>query len=180
MSLSLVKFKILEELLLSDKPARATQIAKELGKKLPEVTMHLIWLSRNGYVCAPEKGSYTLTEKGKKVLGLPEINKETAKAILADVPPNKAFHFYTDIGKPLNCYANGLHDFCNKLNGISLDSIDFHLKRGDFESWFTALGDLELARKIAMLKEKNLHGEDLRDRLRDLVKNRCIFLATLT
>ena len=106
MNLSLVKVEILENMLMLDKPERATQIAADkTGKKFPSVIMHLLGLVRMGYAYSPEKGLYTITEQGKKALGIPVINKETAKAILAD-SHDKAFHFYAGIGKPLNVYAN--------------------------------------------------------------------------
>ena len=36
------------------------------------------------------------------------------------------------------------------------------MKRGDFEAWTKGIGDEELAKKIALLKQKNLAGEELR------------------
>ena len=179
MSLSPVRHKILETMLLHDKPVKVAQIAEETGQKFPTVMMHIIGLTRMGYTKSPEKGLYAITEKGKIALGIPEIDKETAKAILADTPQDKAFHFYADMGKPLDYYAYSLQDFCDKILKISVDSIEFHLNRGDFESWFTGLGDVELARKTALLKEKKLVGEELRIRLHEIVENRCIALATL-
>ena len=177
MNLSLVKVEILENMLMLDKPERATQIAAETGKKFPSVMMHLLGLVRMGYAYSPEKGLYTITEQGKKALGIPVINKETAKAILAD-SHDKAFHFYAGIEKPLNVYANSLRDFCDKILKIGVDSVEFHLNRGDFESWFTGLGDVELVRKTALLKDKKLKGEELRAELRQIVENRCVVLAT--
>lgn len=166
-------------MLLHDKPARAAQLAEEIGQKFPAVMMHLIGLTRMGYAYSPEKGLYAITERGKKALGLPEVGKETAKTILTGMPQEKAFHFYADIGKPLNCCANCLKDFCTEIQKISAASIEFHLNRGDFESWFTGIGDVELARKIELLKGKKLTGEELRNRLFEIVSNRCTKLAAL-
>jgi hypothetical protein len=56
--------------------------------------------------------------------------------------------------------------------------VEFHFNHGDFESWFTGLGDVELVRKIALLKEKRLVGEELRAKLRQIVEDRCVVLAT--
>ena len=58
MSLSSVKCKLLEHMLLNEKPARATQIAKESGNEFKPVMMHLIGLTRMGYTTSPEKGQY--------------------------------------------------------------------------------------------------------------------------
>ncbi|MCW4044650.1 MAG: DUF5752 family protein [Candidatus Bathyarchaeota archaeon] len=177
MSLSPVRREILETLLLHDKPVKVAQIAAETGNKFPSAMMHVVGLTRMGYAYSPEKGSYGITEKGKEALGIPEINKEAAKAILADLPRDKEFHFYRCVGKPLNCYAHSLQDFCTKILEVSADSIEFHLNRGDFEAWFTCLGDIELARKMALLKEKRLSGEDLRARLHEIAESRRMALA---
>ena len=179
MSLSPVKREILETLLLHDKPVRATQLAKETGKEFPPVMMHLIGLTRLGYADAPEKSQYAITEKGKRALGLPEINKENAEAILTQTPHEKAFHFYAGVGKPLNLYAHNLKDFCEKISKVNVDSIEFHMTRGDFTAWFAGLGDAELAKKVTLLKEKKMTGEELRRKLGEIVENRCIELAKM-
>jgi hypothetical protein len=179
MSLSPTKYKILETMLLLDKPARATHIAKETGKEFPSVMMHIIGLTRMGYTKSPEKGLYTITEKGKKTLGIPEINRENAKTILADMPNEKSFHFYANVGKPLSLDAYSLQDFRDKILKVDVGSIEFHMSRGDFEAWFTCLGDVELAKKTALLKEKKMAGEELRTRLHDIVANRSMVLANV-
>ena len=100
-------------------------------------------------------------------------------AILAQTPRDKAFHFYAGIGKPLNLYAHDLLEFCNKIGNVNTDSIEFHMNRGDFEAWFKALGDLELAKKTALLKERKLSAEELRQRIRETLENRCIALSKM-
>ena len=179
MSLSPVKREILETLLLHDEPVRATQLAKETGKEFPPVMMHLIGLTRLCYAESPEKSQYAITEKGKRALGLPEINKENAEAILTRTPPEKAFHFYAGVGKPLNLYAHNLHDFCEKILKVNVDSIEFHMTRGDFAAWFAGLGDAELAKKVTLLKEKKMTEEELRRKIGEIVENRCIVLAKM-
>ena len=178
MSLSPVKYEILETLLLLDKPERATHIAKEAGKEFPSVMMHIIGLTRMGYTSSPEKGLYALTERGKKALGIPEVNSENARALLADMT-DKSFNFYAGLGKPFGLQAHGLQDFCNKILNVDVDSVDFHMNRGDFKAWFAGLGDVELAKKTALLKQKKMGGEERRNRLQEIVKNRCVALADL-
>ena len=179
MSLLPAKQEILEIMLLNEKPAKATEIANESKKEFRPVMMHILWLARNGYVSSPEKGLYVITEKGKEALGLPVINKEKATAILAYSPHDKAFHFYADIGKPLDLHAHNLRDFANKVEKADIASIEFHTKRGDFEAWFIGLGDVELAKKVALLKQRNVVGEDLRKQLREIGEQRYITLAKL-
>ncbi len=179
MSLLPAKQEVLEIMLLNEKPSKATDIASEGKKEFKPVMMHLLWLVKNGYVSVPEKGQYIISEKGKQALGLPAIDKEKATAILNYVPHNRAFSFYVDIGKPLNLHAHNLRDFANKIQKMDLTSIEFHTNRGDFEAWFTGLGDAELGKKISLLKQKNVMGEDLRKQLHDIVQQRYIALATL-
>jgi len=180
MSLSPIKKQVLETLLDSGKPMRAIDVAKETGQKFQPVIMHLLWLVRNGYVSVPEKGLYLLTEKGKEALSMPEIiTKEKAEVILAYSPHDKAFHFYANLGQPLNLHAHSLRDFANKVEKADLESVQFHMNRGDFEVWFNGLGDSELAKKVAALKEKNVIGEDMRKQLHELVEQRYMELAKL-
>ncbi|RJS79766.1 hypothetical protein CW708_01680 [Candidatus Bathyarchaeota archaeon] len=178
MNLSPVKRLILETMWLMSKPAKAKEIAEETGLGFPSVMMHIIGLTRMGYVQTPERGYYSITEKGKRALGFPQINGKTAEKLLAYVPMDKAFHFYADVGKPLSVYATSLQDFCEKILKVDLASIEFHANRGDFENWFNGLGDIELARKVFLLKGK-ASGEELRRILYETVKNRCAELAAL-
>jgi hypothetical protein len=177
MSLSSVKSEILAAMLLLGKPERATKIAEEVGREFPSVMMHIIGLSRMGYAVSPEKGLYTLTEKAREVLGMPKINREIAKKLLAYMPQDEAFHFYAGLDRPLNLQAHGLRDFCDKILTVNSDSITFHMNRGDFESWFSAIGDVELAKKVALLKKKKLSGEELQARLASIVGNHCVTLS---
>jgi hypothetical protein len=179
MSLSPVKQEILETMLLNEKPMKAIEIASESKKEFPPTMMHLLGLAKMGYVSSPEKGRYVITEQGKNALGLPEIIKEKATAILSYAAHDKTFNFYVTIGKPLNLHAHNLRDFANKLDKADLTSIEFHLQRGDFEAWFKMLGDEELAKKTALLKKKNTDGENMRKQLHDLVEQRYLNLAKL-
>ncbi|MCW4009780.1 MAG: DUF5752 family protein [Candidatus Bathyarchaeota archaeon] len=177
MDLSPVKLEILEALLLHEKPVKAVEIAGETGKERPAVQMHLIGLVRMGYAESPAKGCYLISENGKKALGLPQVTKDLALKILGQTPHNKTFHFYTDIGKPLNIHAQDLLDFREKIGKINADSIMFHFSRGDFEAWFSSLGDAELAKETGLLKSKRLPVEKLREKIHELVESRCVKLS---
>jgi len=179
MDLSPVKCEILEALLFYEKPVKAAQVAKDIGKEIPSVQMHLIGLTKMGFAESPLKGNYLISKNGKKAVGLNEITKEEALSILAQTPRDKAFHFYSGIGKPLNLYAHNLLEFCDKIGKVSLDSIEFHLNRGDFEAWFKSMGDLELAKKTALLKERKINAEELGFRLHVIIENRCSDLSKI-
>jgi hypothetical protein len=180
MDLLPVKLEVLEALLLHDNPVKAAQVAKETAKDPKVVQMHLIGLTRMKYASSPEKGSYLITDEGKKALGLPQITKESASAILAQPSSDKAFHFYAEIGRPLNLSANSLTDFCDKISKVNVDSIEFHLNRGDLEAWFAGLGDLELAKKTALLKARKMSGLEMQGKLREIVEKRCMLLSKMT
>jgi predicted transcriptional regulator len=180
LSLSPIKQEILETMLLNDKPMKALDIAKEAKKDYQPVNMHLLGLIKMGYVSLPEKSLFIITEKGRRFLGIPEITKEKAAAILAYAPHDKAFNFYVTVGKPLSLHAHSLRDFANKLDRADVVSVEFHLKRGDFEAWFKGIGDEELAKKTALLKKRVLASEDLRIQLRGIVEQRYQGLTKLS
>src|SRR4030042_426383 len=97
-------------------------------------------------------GGYGITEKGKAIL----------KAI-APVPKGMAFHFYMGVGQPTGFSAESLKEFYEIIKRVTVDSVDFHLYRGDFENWIkAAFKDASLADKLASLKSAGLKGEELR------------------
>jgi hypothetical protein len=162
-----------------DKPAKPGEIAKDTGVSFKQAWMHLLGLTKMEYVSSPEKGFYVITEKGKKTLGIPEIEKQRAVEILKYLPMEKSFHFYADIAKPLNVFATSLGDFRDKILKIDTGSIEFHIRRGDFEAWFTALGDIELARKTLLIREQKMSGEELRKKLNETIGKRLEELAKI-
>jgi hypothetical protein len=180
MSLSPIKQEILETMLLNDIPLKATEIAKEANKEFQPVMMHLLGLTRMGYVTSPQKGLYIITEQGRKALGVNEVSEEKANQILAYAPHDKSFNFYKAVGVPLNIHAHNLRDFTAKIDKVELASLEFHFSRGDFEAWVKGLGDEELAKKMALLKKHNPQGEDLRKELHKVVGRRYHQLAQLT
>jgi hypothetical protein len=180
MSLSPIKQEILETMLLEDDPQKAMDIAKEAHKEFQQVMMHLLGLIRMGYVSSPSKGLYIITVQGKKALGIPEITKEKAARILAYAPHDKAFNFYKSVDNPLGVHAHSLRDFTVKIDKVDIASLKFHLKRGDFEAWFRSLGDEELVKKMALLKQRNLTDDHLREHFHEVVDQHFRELAELT
>lgn len=179
MSISPVKRLILETMWMIDKPAKPAEIAKDTGVNFKQAWMHLLGLTKMEYVNSPEKGFYVITEKGKKTLGILEVDKQKAAEILTYLPMEKSFHFYADIGKPLDAFATSLGDFSEKIQKVDLGSIEFHIRRGDFEAWFTSLGDIELARKTLLAREQKMSGEELRKKLHEIIRKRFEELAKI-
>ena len=179
MSLSEVKMKALVLLWKAGKPVKSRELAQQLGLGVPPTNLHLIWLRKKGYVFSPEKGLYAITENGKEILVLPKIDRKQALQILSRVPREKAFHFHRDIDQYLGTYATNLSEFRDKTQVVDAKSIEFHLPRKDFESWFLGLGDFELAKKMSVIRTSGLLGEDLRKRIYEVVKSRCKELESL-
>ncbi|MCW4001361.1 MAG: hypothetical protein NWE93_14100 [Candidatus Bathyarchaeota archaeon] len=179
MSLSPVKQEILESMLLSETPQKAMDIAKASKKEFQPTMMHLLGLIKMGYATSPQKGLYIITAQGKHALGLPETTKEKAASILAYAPHDKAFNFYSAVDTPLHIHAHNLRGFSVNLEKVSVASLQFHMARGDFEAWFRGLGDEELAKKVGLLKQRGLEGEELKGMLRGIVEQRYIELAKL-
>jgi len=186
MSISDVKRKVLEVLSKAEKPMKLQDIAEKAGLNVKSSMMHLLWLRKMGYVSMPERNLYSITSLGKQALSLPKpavslpkpaislpkTEKKQAENILRLVPIDKAFHFHTGIGQYLGTYATSLGDFCNRIKTVNVKSIEFHVPRRDFESWFESLGDSELVKKIGAIRVAGLFGENLRQKVYETVKSR--------
>ena len=179
MSMSQDKKRILTVLSDAGEPMKLQSIAKEAGLGVSSSVMHLLWLGKAGYVSTPRKSYYVVTDSGKEVVAAPKVDTKQVSHILRELPLDKAFHFYTGIDRYLDVYANSLTDFCKKILGVTSESIEFHLRRRDFESWLQGLGDLELAEKINLIRGMELSEEGLQKKVYDTVKSRCDELASL-
>jgi predicted transcriptional regulator len=95
---------------------------------------------------------YCVTEKGKATLkAFTPISKETR------------FQFYNKIGHPTVYFAQSLEEFYKRIKQIGVDSIEFHLYRGDFDNWITDIFlDAELAEELGKIKSSSIRGENLR------------------
>jgi alpha-amylase len=100
-----------------------------------------------------------------------ESNKKIVE-ILRTVPYEKGFHFYTAPGHFTGETATSLDAFEKKLQVVPMDSVNFHLQRGDFQKWIEdTLGDIELAKRVSLIK-LTLPVEDLRKELLAMVQTR--------
>jgi hypothetical protein len=173
------KYKVLRAFLNHNDSVKPTQIAKEMGKKFPSVMMHILGLTKIGYLVSTKKGYYKITNKGKNYLGLSMITKEFARELLTGKFKNKVFNFYLDLNQPINLQADNLQSFVSALKTVSVESVEFHMRRADFRKWIFGLGDLELADKIELLEKSDFVGESLRKKLHVTVFNRCVELAKI-
>jgi alpha-amylase len=100
-----------------------------------------------------------------------ESNKKIVE-ILRTVPYEKGFHFYTALGHFTRETATSLDAFEMKLQVVPMDSVNFHLQRGDFQKWIEdTLGDIELAKRVSLIK-LTLPVEDLLKELLAIVQTR--------
>jgi len=151
---------------------RSKDVAQKMNLGIAATTMHLLGLKKGGYVHTPKHGYYAITDMGKEAIGLPKIDKAHAEKILSHLPNEKAFHFYTGVHQYTHVLANSLADFCDKLQKIDVKSVEFHVLRKDFEHWVQGLGDVELAKRLGLIREMHFQGEDLRTKMYDAVKYR--------
>jgi len=172
MGLVEAKKKVLEKLWEEGQPMKSKDVAQKIGLRIAATTMHLLGLKKSGHVSTPQHGFYAITDLGKEALGFPKIDKVHAAKILSHVSTDKAFHFYTGMHQYLGIQANSLADFCDKVEKVSVKSVEFHVSRRDFENWFQSLGDMELAKRMSVIHSMNLHGEDLRKKVHESTKRR--------
>ena len=100
-------------------------------------------------------GGFGLTEKGR-----------TALKMFTTIPSEMSFDFYVEIDKPLGFTAHSMEEFYRLIKQVVVDSLEFHLYRGDFENWLRDVcKDLELADAFGALKTDELKGEELRKAL---------------
>lgn len=89
----------------------------------------------------------------------------------SSVPPQKAFYFYRDIGAPIGKSASSLEEFSHQIETVDASSIEFHVKRGDFENWIRDIfHNSKLAKRLSTIKTLGLRGEQLRKVVREEVQ----------
>ena len=66
-----------------------------------------------------------------------------------------------------------MFQFVVAIKKAPIQSINYHMERGDFERWLSqVLGDGELAKAVAVLYRQRLAGETLRENLINVVDAR--------
>ena len=172
MSESKIRGKILVGLWTEGKPMTLQAISEKVGLPSSSTMGYLLGLIKANYVSVPQTHHYALTTLGKQALGMPKVDQELAADVLQTVPYDKAFHFHDAQNMYLGTYADSLEDFVDKIQTIDLRSIQFHLPRKDFENWIRMLGDIELAKKVELMRLAHLTGEHLRNTLYQTAKTR--------
>ena len=90
-----------------------------------------------------------------------------------ELSPQQSFFFRGPESK-LNLRAQNLRSFLQLAEGVDDDTWMFHLRRGDFSTWFkTIIKDEELARQAAEIEQDpHTTADESRERIREAVDNR--------
>ena len=108
----------------------------------------------------------------KKTVSESIMSREQILSILADLPIDKAFRFYTDYDQYTGKYARNLEEFSESIREVDSRSIRFHIGRRDFQAWIRSIKDPDLASQLDSLTGPEPSDEVLRKRLYDIVKTR--------
>lgn len=107
----------------------------------------------------------------KKTSTSSNSNVNTSK-ILKVVPFEKGFHFFTESMGYTGITATSIFEFEEKLKIVSVQSVEYHFRRHDFQRWISdMIGDVKLAAQIARL-DTQLSSEKLRKTLLNIVRKR--------
>jgi alpha-amylase len=102
-----------------------------------------------------------------------EKPKHVAKRILRKVPAEKGFTFSYEFAKPTKRTVHSLKELYSALKIVNLKSVQFHVKRGDFEKWISwVIGDNKLADKLAAATKSKITGDEIREKILSLVAQR--------
>lgn len=99
-----------------------------------------------------------------------EMLTARAKDLEKDVKePLPGFFFYSEEEKYTGYSAHSIKEFSETIRNVSLQSIEFHSKRKDFENWFNYIGQKSLAQQFEALRESMKTGDGLRQAMINLL-----------
>jgi len=128
--------------------------SKKVNLNPAEAIQQVQQLTREGFLQKVGNG-FGITEKGR-----------TALKALATVPEEMTFKFYYSVDHPAGISVDTLKDFYIVIRQINAESLEFHLYRGDFETWLKeAVKDQKLAYDFGTIRALSLKGEELRAEL---------------
>jgi mannose-1-phosphate guanylyltransferase/phosphomannomutase len=146
--------------------AESQEAAEELLKQFSEKINLLKEETPGGDAVNEVKKLEARREEEKKTEEAP-AGTEVPRQVYLSV--EKAFHFWVP-GKYMGIRARSFKEFVDAVSFIEPLSIEFHMSKGDFANWLEfELGRARLAEKIRTLKEEALTGEELRERLLEIM-----------
>jgi predicted transcriptional regulator len=148
------QFKVLKAMSEAKSRMDINMFAKKINLNPAQTIQQVQELAKEGFLQKIGNG-FGITEKGKAAL----------KAFTM-VPEEMVFRFYYGIDQPAGLTANSLGDFYKIIKKTSVDSVEFHLYRGDFEAWLKDVcKEAELAEEFKGVKALGLKGEELKAEL---------------
>lgn len=99
---------------------------------------------------------------------LARVERERATTVLGR---EAVFYFSLEVGRYTGLSASSLDEFFKVLAIAPVQSLEFHLKRGDFEAWLKSIGLDDLASTFGALRKENMSGEALRSRILEVVQS---------
>jgi len=102
------------------------------------------------------------------------------KYLRAPLPASKRFYFHVNSDSGLPETAASLWEFREALEVLPVDTLRYHLERGDFERWLAdVLHDKELSRRLRKLSHRPMDDNALREALVATVADRYEELESL-
>ena len=148
------QFIVLKTMVEATSKMDVNTLAKKVDLSPNQTILQIQDLAKEGYL-QRVGGGYGITDKGKAAL---KANMQINAA--------KGFHFYNGIDQPTDSTALSIEQFYKILKQISIDSIEFHLNREDFENWLrNVCEDSKLANEFGSIKAAGSKGEVLRAEL---------------
>jgi carbonic anhydrase/acetyltransferase-like protein (isoleucine patch superfamily) len=90
-----------------------------------------------------------------------EAGARVSETVLA--PVENALYFHTDSGQYTGLMATSIDGFIDALEKAPIESIEFHIRRRDYERWARdVLDSNDLANNIEEIRKSDLTGEELR------------------
>jgi hydroxymethylpyrimidine pyrophosphatase-like HAD family hydrolase len=141
--------------------------------KLPQNRAYFQFGKGDNWSVVPEPGVVTFHAELREI---PHI-RHLHKYLRAPLPESKRFHFHEADGYT----AANLWEFRQALSELPLDTLAYHLERGDFERWLReVLHDHELARWMRKIAHRKVgRNERLRQALVETVSKRYAELESL-
>jgi alpha-amylase len=104
-----------------------------------------------------------------------------AKRLLRRLPKGMGFTFSYEFSRSSLSTVHSLEEFCLALKTIGLNSIKYHIERGDFERWLSqVVGDEELSAKISKIGNQKHKEELLRKKIITSIERRLKKLKRIT
>ena len=110
-----------------------------------------------------EKNYLRLREENESLLL--KLNENSTEPRSAAEP----FHFSLSLDQYLDLYASNAKELVDIIKVVPVQSLEFHLKRHDFEAWLRSIGAEDMALAIETVGNENLSGENLRGRLLEVI-----------